>query len=109
MCFRLRRYIRCQARKERAWRKEYVRDRYGNEIYITEERWEHIQQEHPDMVGYCQHVLETLRLGNRKQDDLETSKYLYVKALPIWLLTTITSSCRQVRSKKERSRAGDFQ
>jgi len=59
--------------------KEYICDRYGHEIYITEERWEHIQQEHPDMVGYYQHVLETLRLGKRTQDDLETSKYFYVK------------------------------
>ena len=61
-------------------RKEYVRERYGNEVYITEERWEHIQQEHPDMNGYYRHLLETLRLGNRAQDDLEMSKYFYVKA-----------------------------
>ncbi|NUO79441.1 hypothetical protein HUU05_05140 [candidate division KSB1 bacterium] len=60
--------------------KEYVRDHYGYEIYITEERWEHIQQEHPDMVGYYQHLLETLRQGKRTQDDLEPSKYFYAKA-----------------------------
>ena len=45
--------------------KEYVQDRYGNSIYITDERWEHIYEEHPDISGYDQHALETLRAGKR--------------------------------------------
>ncbi|MCP4422179.1 MAG: hypothetical protein GY805_36670, partial [Chloroflexi bacterium] len=31
-----------------------VQDRYGNLIYLTHERWEHIVEpmNHPEMVGY---------------------------------------------------------
>ena len=60
--------------------KEYARDRHGNEIYITDERWEHICLEHPDMVGYRQHLLETLRKGKRKQDELDPNKYFYTQS-----------------------------
>lgn len=60
--------------------KEFVRDRYGNTIYITAERWEHIYEEHPDMIGYDQHVLETLRHGKRMQDEITQNKYFYNKA-----------------------------
>lgn len=60
--------------------KENVRDPYGNEIYITDERREHICFEHPDMVGYKQHVRETLRRGKRKQDELDPNKYFYAKS-----------------------------
>ena len=60
--------------------KEYVQDRYGNAIYITDERWEHIYEEHPDMIGYDRHALETLRHGKRMQDELNPNKYFYNKA-----------------------------
>ena len=59
--------------------KEYVQDRYDNKIYITDERWEHIYEEHPDMIGYNQHLLETLRNGHRAQDEFNPSKYFYTK------------------------------
>jgi hypothetical protein len=68
-----------QVTKEEKVGKEYIQDRYGNMIYITDERWEHIYEEHPDMIGYDQHVLETLRHGKRMQDELNPSKYFYTK------------------------------
>ena len=48
-------------------------------IYITDERWEHIYQEHPDMIGYDDHLRETLRNGRRKQDEFDSNKYFYTK------------------------------
>ncbi|MCI0616084.1 hypothetical protein L0244_24125 [bacterium] len=60
--------------------KEYAQDRHDNEIYITDERWAHICIEHPDMVGYKEHLLETLRKGKRKQDELHLQKYFYTKS-----------------------------
>jgi hypothetical protein len=72
-------YIFAERLKEEKVGKEYIQDRYGNTIYITDERWEHIYEEHPDMLGYDQHVLETLRHGKREQDGLNPSKYFYTK------------------------------
>lgn len=56
---------------------EIVRDRYGNEIYLTDERWDHIVGHHPSMAGYCDHLLLTLRTGRRRQDPLDPSKFKY--------------------------------
>ena len=35
-----------------------VRDRLGNEIYLTHERWEHIIESfnHPEMIFYEEHL-----------------------------------------------------
>lgn len=58
------------------------RDRHGNEIYLTEERWEHITgpMNHPEMRD-CEHELrETIRLGTRKQEMLDPQKYRYSRA-----------------------------
>jgi len=61
-------------------RKWIVHDRYGNEIYMTEERWKH-SLEHEDMEEYLlEHVLLTLKTGRRKQEALNPSKYRYSKA-----------------------------
>lgn len=59
------------------WR---VRDRYGNEIYLTQERWEHIvdPMNHPEMAGYEEHLKRTIRFGRRQQDSLNPQKYRYV-------------------------------
>jgi len=48
-----------------------VRDRWGNEIYITEERWQHILERHEELMGLLDHVLETLRRGQRRQEALD--------------------------------------
>lgn len=59
-----------------------VRDRADNEIYLTEERWEHIIEpsNHPEMLGYERELKETVRLGRRKQDALNPQKYRYSKS-----------------------------
>ena len=59
-----------------------VRDRSGNEIYLTEERWEHITEplNHPEMIEYEDHLREVIRSGRRKQDGLNPQKYRYSKA-----------------------------
>ena len=59
-----------------------VRDHYGNTIYLTDERWEHIIEpiNHPEMFNYERELQETLRIGKRKQDSLNPQKYRYSKA-----------------------------
>ncbi len=54
-----------------------VRDRWGHEIYITEERWQHIQTRHKELIGLFDEVLETLRRGRRRQEALDPSRYRY--------------------------------
>ena len=57
-------------------------DAYGNSIYLTHERWKHIIEpfNHPEMSAYEEHLRETIRRGQRKQDPLNPRKYRYVKA-----------------------------
>jgi hypothetical protein len=59
-----------------------VYDRYGNEIYLTQERWEHIidSLNHPEMRNYEEHLKETLQSGKRRQDLLNPRKYRYSRA-----------------------------
>ena len=56
-----------------------VRDRYGNQIYLTEERWEHITEaiNHPEMLDYEHELQMTIRWAVRKQDSLNPQKYQY--------------------------------
>jgi hypothetical protein len=56
--------------------------RYGYEIYLTEERWEHIidPENHPEMEAYEDELIETLRSLNRLQEPLNPQKYRYSKA-----------------------------
>ena len=41
-----------------------IHDRYGNEIYLTHERWQHITApiNHPDMVNCEEHLKATIQL-----------------------------------------------
>jgi len=57
-----------------------VRDRYGNNIYLTNEWWKHIIDpvNHPEMSNFDYHLKETIRSGVRKQDKLNPQKYRYV-------------------------------
>jgi hypothetical protein len=66
----------------KAGRRWVVRDRYGNDIYLTDERWEHITAptNHPEMSAYEEHSRETIQSGRRKQDSLNPQKYRYSKA-----------------------------
>jgi len=56
-----------------------VHDAYGNAIYLTQERWEHIIEpfNHPEMSDYEEHLKETIRRGQQKQDPLNPRKYRY--------------------------------
>lgn len=59
-----------------------VRDRYGHEIYLTQERWEHIIEpmNHPEMEDFEEALKETIQRGQRKQDSLNPQKYRYSRA-----------------------------
>jgi hypothetical protein len=59
-----------------------VHDRYNNEVYLTRERWEHITHSinHPEMAAYEDHLQDTVRSGQRRQDAFHLQKYRYVKA-----------------------------
>ncbi|MBI4674766.1 MAG: hypothetical protein HY741_24235 [Chloroflexi bacterium] len=59
-----------------------VRDHWNNEVYLTDERWEHILApfNHPEMAHYETELVETIRSGTRKQDSLNPRKYRYSKA-----------------------------
>jgi len=65
-----------------AGRRWTIRDRYGNEIYLTHERWEHIVEpiNHPEMTECENQLKETIQTGMRKQDPLNPRKYRYLKA-----------------------------
>lgn len=56
-----------------------IRDRWGNEIYLTEERWQHILESRPGMDPFLDEFLETIRTGRRKQDALLPNKFFYYK------------------------------
>ncbi|MCB9079269.1 MAG: hypothetical protein H6631_16840 [Anaerolineaceae bacterium] len=57
-----------------------VQDRYGHEIYLTEERWHHILEKHDELEGRLDDLLDTLRYGQRRQEALEPQKYRYRRA-----------------------------
>jgi len=56
-----------------------IRDINGNHIYLTDERWEHIIEFHPEMVNYKQHLLTTIKIGKRKQEPLDPTTYTYYR------------------------------
>jgi hypothetical protein len=59
--------------------KDIVYDKWGNEIYLTDERWQHIITRHPDMAGCRQQLLLTLRTGEREEKPFGSGKYFYRK------------------------------
>lgn len=59
--------------------RESIRDRWGNEIYLTDERWAHIVETHEEMMNYRRHVLMTVGTGQRRQDAFDPTKYKYSK------------------------------
>jgi hypothetical protein len=60
-----------------------VRDRDGNQIYLSQERWRHIvgSDNHPEMVDFEGALRTTIRLGQRRQEPLNPRKYRYTLAV----------------------------
>ena len=58
------------------------RDRFGNEIYLTRERWAHIidPDNHPEVAPFFDSVAETIRLGRRRQDPYNPNGYQYYRS-----------------------------
>jgi len=58
-----------------------VTDRQGREIYLTQERWEHILSKHGELRGRREDVLTTIRLGRRKQSKLDPQTFCYYRSI----------------------------
>ena len=56
-----------------------VQDRWSNEIVLTDERWQHIVEGHWELANLLDQVLQTIRLGTRKQHSTDPNKYRYSK------------------------------
>lgn len=48
---------------------ETAQDKWGNEIYLTDERWRHIVETHDEMIGHRGHIFTTLRGGNYRRGN----------------------------------------
>ena len=59
-----------------------VQDRDGREVYLTQERWEHILEptNHPEMENDEEYLKQTIQQSRRQQDLLNPQKYTYTKA-----------------------------
>jgi hypothetical protein len=62
--------------------RQIVKDRLGHDIYLTDERWSHICEEHAEMRRYRRQVLETVKRGRRFQDSVRPAVYLYYQTYP---------------------------
>jgi len=51
----------------------------SNEIFLTDERWQHIVETPEGMTNFRRYLFETLRTGQRRQDAFDPSKYKYSK------------------------------
>ena len=58
------------------------RDRFGNDIYLTYERWQHIigSDNHPELESHFDYLRETIRRGRRRQDPYDPQGYKYYAA-----------------------------
>lgn len=56
-----------------------VTDRHGREIYLTQERWDHILSKHEELSGRLDEVLKTIRLGRRKQTKRDPRTFIYYR------------------------------
>ncbi len=54
-----------------------VTDRDGRKIYLTEERWEHIEIRHEELIGRREDVLNSLRFGRRRQERRDPQCFRY--------------------------------
>jgi hypothetical protein len=57
-----------------------VQDRFGHEIYMTEERWQHALDHDWMSEELLETVLNTIKQGRRYQEALDPNKYRYYQA-----------------------------
>ena len=57
--------------------KWFVHDNDGREIYLTEERWEHIASGHSELRNHLEDVLNTVRRGRRRQQPQDPQTFVY--------------------------------
>jgi hypothetical protein len=57
-----------------------MQDRDGNSIYLTEERWTHILEGHPELADFEDHLQTTIKHGRRRQEPLNPRKYRYAQS-----------------------------
>jgi len=57
-----------------------IHDRYGNEIYLTQERWLYILRYHPQLDGLLDELLDSLHKGRRRQQPEDASRYKYYQS-----------------------------
>lgn len=50
-----------------------VCDRYGDEVYLTWERWGHITSEHVEMENYFDELQVTICLGRQRRHPLQVN------------------------------------
>lgn len=58
-----------------------IQDLNGYEVYLSQERWEHIidPQNHPEMEDFEEELKLTVNQSRRRQDLLNPQKYTYTK------------------------------
>ena len=59
-----------------------VKDRYGNELYLTDERWRHIVEGHPEMRECEVWLKRVVQTGSRTQEPLAPQKFRYSRPIP---------------------------
>ena len=57
--------------------KWFTHDRDGREIYLTEERWQHIVERHPELENHLDDILNTVQQGRRRQQPQDPHAYIY--------------------------------
>lgn len=64
--------------KGKAWT---VSDRYGNDIYLTWERWAYIIEldNHPELEPYFDYIAETIKRGQRRHELYDPNGYQYYR------------------------------
>ncbi len=74
-----------------------ITDKSGREIYLSKERWLHINQEHPEVVPYLEEIknvlISPLKVVEYEYDEAVHYYYKYFKERrPQYLLVIVTSA-----------------
>jgi len=56
-----------------------VTDKYGNLVYLTDERWDHIIEGHGILNGHRAEILSTVRSGKRRRSPYHPEIFFYKK------------------------------